>query len=89
MRPLREVVGKARLGDELPQSVSLWRGLTLGAATVGEPGGTLHSLHLDEEQAASLATGQGKGLINGAAPPCCATCPYGSIVAWGRGSHPQ
>ena len=66
MRPLREMVEKARQGLELPQSASMWRGVTLGAAAVGEPGGMLHSLHLDEEQANGLATSQGNGLINGA-----------------------
>lgn len=66
MRPLREMVEKARQGLELPQSASMWRGVTLGAAAVGEPGGMLHTLHLDEEQANGLATSQGNGLINGA-----------------------
>ena len=42
---------QARQGLELPPSASMWRGVTLGAAGVGEPGGMLHTLHLDEEQA--------------------------------------
>ena len=47
---------QARQGLDLPPSASMWRGVTLGAAGVGEPGGMLHTLHLDEEQASPTPT---------------------------------
>ena len=37
---------KARQGLELPPSASMWRGVTLGAAGVGEPGGLTLALAL-------------------------------------------
>ena len=66
LRPLCEALGAVRAGQEAPLEVRvLWR-VRLGGTVVGEPGGVLHTLHLSEDQFASLGGEGTKGMINGA-----------------------